>query len=193
MKIQLVDRNYEMCEQWKLYFNNCEDVIVYNGGFFDLETECVVSPANSFGFMDGGLDLVISDTLGWQIQRKLQITINEKYDGELLVGQAELIETDNLNIPYCISAPTMRIPLHLTGSVNVYLAAKAIFRILKQNQNKINIVTISGLGTGVGKVPFDVCANQMKHAYDDVWLNKEIFPETLRSSMEKHQLLITKK
>ena len=76
MKIQLVDRNYEMCEQWKLYFNNCEDVIVYNGGFFDLETECVVSPANSFGFMDGGLDLVISDTLGWQIQRKLQITIN---------------------------------------------------------------------------------------------------------------------
>jgi O-acetyl-ADP-ribose deacetylase (regulator of RNase III) len=189
MKIQLIDRNNEMCEQWKLFFQNCDDVIVYNGDFFDLDTDCVVSPANSFGFMDGGLDFVISDTLGWDIQRKLQIAINEKYDGELLVGQAELIETGNLKVPYCISAPTMRIPLILTDSVNVYLASKAIFRVLKQNEN-IKSVTISGLGTGTGDVPFRVCAKQMRQAYEDVWLSKDIFPDTLRISMKKHQSLL---
>jgi len=174
MKIQLVDRNRDMCEQWKAHFQNCNDVVIYNGEFFDLETDCVVSPANSFCFMNGGLDWVISDTLGWQIQNKLQIIINEKYDGELLIGQAVLVETDNLKVPYCISAPTMRVPLILTGSVNVYLAAKAIFRVLKNNEDKIKSVTISGLGTGVGDVPFNVCANQMKQAYDDVWLAKYI-------------------
>jgi len=192
MKIQLVDRNRDMCEQWKAHFQNCNDVVIYNGEFFDLETDCVVSPANSFCFMNGGLDWVISDTLGWQIQNKLQIIINEKYDGELLIGQAVLVETDNLKVPYCISAPTMRVPLILTGSVNVYLAAKAIFRVLKNNEDKIKSVTISGLGTGVGDVPFNVCANQMKQAYDDVWLAKYIFPETLKSSMIKHNKLITR-
>jgi hypothetical protein len=60
MKIQLIDRNKEMCEQWKLQFNDCNDVIIHNGDFFSLKTDCVVSPANSFGFMNGALDLAIS-------------------------------------------------------------------------------------------------------------------------------------
>ena len=31
MKIQLIDHNKEMCEQWNLHFKNCDDVIVYSG------------------------------------------------------------------------------------------------------------------------------------------------------------------
>jgi len=191
MKIQLIDRNEEMCKEWKTHFKDCDDVEVHNGDFFSLRTDCVVSPANSFGFMDGGLDLHISEVLGWQVQQKLQIQINEKYNGELLVGQAELVETNNNKVPYCISAPTMRVPKILIGNVNVYLASKAIFRVLFMNQDKIKSVTISGLGTGVGSVPFSVCANQMKEAYDDVWLGKEIFPESLRNAMDKNHKLIT--
>ena len=190
MRFQLVDKSEEMCAEWIKNFHECEDVIIHHGDFFSLKTDCVVSPANSFGFMDGSLDLVISETLGWQVQTKLQILLNEKYNGELLVGQAVLVETDNKEIPYCISAPTMRIPMLLTGTVNVYLAAKAIFRVLKENKDKINIVTISGLGTGVGRVPFSVCANQMKQAYDDIWLDKDRFPEALKIAMVKHKNLL---
>lgn len=185
MKIQLVDRNLEMCQEWKKHFLGCNDIFVFNGDFFDLDTDCIVSPANSFGFMDGGLDLLISDVLGWQIQTKLQIELNENYNGELLVGQAILIETDKANVPYCISAPTMRTPRRLEGNENVYLATKAIFRILLENKDKIKFVTISGLGTGVGRVPFDICAKQMKQAYDDVWLGKEVFSEALKTEMDK--------
>ena len=65
-------------------------------------------------------------------------------------------------------------------------------KVLKQNEDKIRIVTISGLGTGAGSVPSDICANQMKKAYDDVWLDKYIFPDTLRNSMKSHYSLITK-
>lgn len=187
MKIQLIDTNFEMCNQWRLYFGDCEDVIVFQGDFFGLKTDCVVSPANSFGFMDGGLDLVISKKLGWTIQEKLQKVIQEKYFGELLVGQSELIETDNLDVPFCISAPTMRVPLYINGTVNAYLASKSIFQILK-NESRINTVTISGLGTGVGKLPYDICAKQMRQAYDDIWLGKYVFPSRLRESQMNHSL-----
>lgn len=200
MKIQLVDKNQEMCDQWSRTFNGCENILVYCGGFFDLKTDCVVSPANSFGFMDGGLDLAISKQLGWNVQHKLQEIIKSKHNGELLVGMAQIIETDNLNIPYCISAPTMRVPMILKDSVNVYLATKAIFNLLNQinnghsdyygtNDELIKSVTISGLGTGVGKVPYDICAKQMKQAYDDIYLNKNRFPNTWFEAQVKHQSL----
>lgn len=191
MKIQFIDRNKEMCEQWKLQFKDCNDVIIHCGDFFSLKTDCVVSPANSFGYMDGGLDLAISKKLGWQVQEKLQKQIQEKYFGELLVGQAELVETDFNEIPFCISAPTMRVPSILKDTVNVYLASKAIFALLKK-ESRINTVTISGLGTGVGQVPYDSCAKQMKQAYNDIWLDKYTFPNTWHEAQKQHQLLYSK-
>jgi O-acetyl-ADP-ribose deacetylase (regulator of RNase III) len=188
MKIQLIDINREMCKQWSLQFKDCKDVTIHCGDFFSLQTDCVVSPANSFGYMDGGLDYVISTKLGWQVQEKLQKQILEKYFGELLVGQAELVETDFAEIPFCISAPTMRVPLRVSDTVNVYLAAKAVFYLLK-SESRINSVTISGLGTGVGEVPFDVCARQMKAAYNDIWLNNFDFPLTWQEAQRRHHSL----
>ena len=115
--------------------------------------------------------------LGWQVQQKLQKQIREKYNGELLVGQAELIETGNEEIPFCISAPTMRVPMILENSPNVYLATRAVL-LLAKNEPRIKTITMSGMGTGVGKVPYNICAKQMKQAYDDVILGKYKFPET---------------
>jgi O-acetyl-ADP-ribose deacetylase (regulator of RNase III) len=192
MLIQLIDRNIEMCKQWEIRFNDCLDVKIYHGDIFSIKTDCIVSPANSFGFMDGGLDLIISKKLGWQIQSKLQEQIKTKYHGELLVGQAELVETENTEIPFCISAPTMRIPTILTNTPNVYLAAKAIFALLKK-ENRINSVSICGLGTGVGRVPENVCARQMKQAYYDAWQEKYEFPKNWLEAQIRHQLLYSDK
>lgn len=186
MIFNLVDRNEEMCRQWNLYFKDCDDVVIHHGDFFSLKTDCIVSPANSFGFMDGGLDRIISNVVGWNTEMKLQKVISEKYSGELLVGQAELIETDYEQIPYCISAPTMRVE----DTVNVYLASKAIFNLLK-NETRINSVTISGLGTGVGRVPYDVCARQMREAYNDIWLDQYQYPSSWYEAQMRHQLLYT--
>lgn len=190
MKIQLVDRSRELCDEWELKFEGCKDVVVHCGDFFSLKTDCIVSPANSFGYMDGGLDLAISNRLGWQTQRNLQKSIIEKHNGELLVGQAELVRTENKEIPFCISAPTMRVPSILTNTVNVYLASKAIFRLLKTTK-EIESVTIPGLATGVGKVPYDICAKQMRRAYDDVWLGQQTFPNSWYQAQKEHQLLYT--
>jgi O-acetyl-ADP-ribose deacetylase (regulator of RNase III) len=88
----------------------------------------VVSPANSFGFMDGGIDWRYSERFGWQLMERLQQVIKgEDYFGELLVGQAIILETNDemKKIPYLISAPTMRVPLDVSNSPNAYLAFKA--------------------------------------------------------------------
>jgi len=151
MIIQLVDRNKEMCDAWAKEFVDCDDVITFCGDFFTPETDCIVSPANSFGFMDGGLDGVITKRLGSQVEKNIQDRIKETDIKELLVGQAIMVPTENKEIPFCISAPTMRVSMNIENTVNVYLAAKAIFSQLK-GETRINKVTISGLGTGVGNV-----------------------------------------
>ncbi len=192
MKIQLVDKNQLMIDEWNKAFIECDDIFIHCGDFFSLETECVVSPANSFCFMDGSLDYIITKKLGPQVQEKLQAILKNSLMGELLVGQALLVKTNNIDIPYCISAPTMRVPTILNeGNVNIYLAAKAIFSILLQNEHLFDTVTISGLGTGVGKVPYNICAKQMRQAYDEVWLSKKFFPATWRQAQVEHQLLYT--
>jgi O-acetyl-ADP-ribose deacetylase (regulator of RNase III) len=192
MIIQLIDNNKQMCEAWESQFKGCKDVTIFHGDIFEKSTDSIVSPANSFGFMDGGLDLLISEIMGWQIQEGLQKEIRDKYFGELLVGQALLIDTDFESIPFLISAPTMRVPMILKDSVNVYLASRAIFLLLKQNHHRISIVTMCGVGTGVGKVPYDICAKQMKQAYDDVWLEKFVFADTWSEAQKNHQLLYSK-
>jgi O-acetyl-ADP-ribose deacetylase (regulator of RNase III) len=189
MKIQLIDRSKIMCNFWNLHFKDCHDVLIHNGDIFSLSTDCIVSPANSFGFMDGGLDAIITSKIGIRTQEKLQTLIKEQYDGELLVGQAVLIETEFSEIPYCISAPTMRVSLLLRNTVNAYLAARAAFRLVSKNP-QIQTVTMSGLGTGVGQLYFDMCAKQMKQAYDDVFINKDLFPKTFTEACKKHQSLI---
>ena len=47
--------------------------------------------------------------------------IREQAGGELLVGQALLVETGHPHIRWCISAPTMRVPTLLDTPLPAYL------------------------------------------------------------------------
>ena len=159
LQINLVDINSEMTNAWSHFFNDQSNVKVYTGSIFDINSEAIISPGNSFGFMDGGLDLIISKKLGWEIQTELRNRINSYPNAELLVGQAEIIPTNDRIFKHVIAAPTMRIPMNLSKTINVYLASKAIFNIAIEN--KLKSISISGLGTGTGKLSFELCAKQM--------------------------------
>lgn len=179
-----------MVAAWKKYFSDVPEIEIHLNSAFSVPTECITSPANSFLYKDGGFDAAITANLGPQVQQIAQGIIQKDYHGELLVGQAILFETQNPKIPYCISAPTMRVPMHLGNtSVNAYLAARAIFLILKNNP-PFNSVTIPGLGTGVGAIPYDICAKQMRKAYDDFYVNiQPEFPKTWHQAQYEHQML----
>jgi len=189
MKIQLIDKNPFMCEAWLRHFSGCGNVTVHQGDFFSLPTKCIVSPGNSFGFMDGGLDAAIIERVGKKTEENVRKVIAEEFNGEILVGQAVLIATEYPEIPFCICAPTMRVPMSIRESVNVYLASKAIFRILMQ-WPEIKTVSISGLGTGFGNVPESLCAKQMYMAYHEVMMGNENKFETSMEAKRQHRYLL---
>ncbi|HVF85199.1 MAG TPA: macro domain-containing protein, partial [Abditibacteriaceae bacterium] len=187
MKIILTGVEPELVQAWQKFCGDLEDVAVHHGSIFDVQCDAVVSPANSFGFMDGGIDMLYSRRFGWHVQERLQQLIREVHHGELLVGAAEIVETD-AHIPFLIAAPTMRVPMILRDSVNPYLAARAALSLVKHGvfhsgfhqgtpvHEVVHSVAFPGLGTGVGQVGPDVCAHQMRTAIEDVLLEKRPFP-----------------
>lgn len=176
MEFYFVDINEKLTNAWGKVFKGIDNVTVKNQSIFDLSCDAIISPANSFGFMNGGIDFSISKNLGWHIEKRLQEKIREEFYGELIVGQATIVETDHEQFPFLISAPTMRTPMTIDRSPNIYLATKAILTLLFHGEfedgtpikQRIQTIAIPGLGTGVGQVLPLVCARQMRIAWEDV-------------------------
>jgi O-acetyl-ADP-ribose deacetylase (regulator of RNase III) len=180
MIFQLRDIDVDVVNAWARHFKGLDDVVVSNGDIFDLEADAIVSPANSFGYMDGGIDLVYIRRFGWELQDRLQLHLREQHDGELPVGQAVIIETFDRAIPLLISAPTMRVPMNVSRSVNAYLAFRAAIRAAKQHNREhpgsIGRILCPGLCTAIGRMAPDVAARQMAAAYQACVLGQMIGP-----------------
>jgi O-acetyl-ADP-ribose deacetylase (regulator of RNase III) len=169
-RIYLIDRSAPLVDEWRAQFADCPAVEAVAGDYFHRPADAMVSPANSFGIMDGGLDLAIRDELSFAVERAVQQVIAERYHGELPVGCAEIVETKHPRWKYLIAAPTMRVPEPIPFTINPYLAFRAIL-VAVENLNKksgrreIDSVVCCGLGTGIGGVSALKCARQMRAAY----------------------------
>lgn len=186
MKLYLRDRKAELVAAWKDFFRNESDVHVSQGDILDMRGEAIVSPANSFGFLDGGIDAAYTERFGPGVQQELQTRIETWHGGELLVGQANFILTKDKNIPYLIVAPTMRVPMDISGTVNVYLAFGAVLQIAKEMSTES--ILCPGMGTGIGKMPPVICAKQMYMAWKR-FQNPKRFA-TIREAYRDHHSLV---
>lgn len=54
MKLVLADVKPALVAPWRRAFEGVTQVEVREGSIFDVPADALVSPANSFGFMDGG-------------------------------------------------------------------------------------------------------------------------------------------
>jgi O-acetyl-ADP-ribose deacetylase (regulator of RNase III) len=166
MKIQFVDRNADIVAAVASYTRVFTYVKAIHGSILWIPTDAVVSPANSFGYMDGGIDLAYSVRFGWGVQKRLQAIISGLPDAELPVGQAVVLETNDPEgkIPYLVSAPTMREPQILgEDTINPFLATKAAIAAAVEHGG-IKYLSIPGMGTGIGKVPPHIFAVQAAEA-----------------------------
>ncbi len=174
MKIHLRDRNPEMASAWKLYWKNDTDVEISTGDIFDGPiTDAIVSPANSWGYMDGGIDKAYS--IRWPfIQAKLQEKLKESFYGILPVGNALIVHIGDKehDFQWLISAPTMFVPMDIRSTINAYLAFRAaLMAVLEHNKafhTKIESILCPGLGTAIGKMPYQTAAFQMYMAYKHI-------------------------
>lgn len=187
MKIILAAIEHKLIEAWKDFFSTEDGVTIIEGDITKIVCDAIVSPANSFGFMDGGLDYVLSERFGWNLEKRLQQQIKELPEGELLVGQALTLETGDKTVPLLISAPTMRIPtnFNIDTSINAYLAMKAIL-IKATNDNRISSIAIPGLCTGVGRMQPIIAARQMFQAYKEIVLGQRIDFATFGEAQKYH-------
>jgi O-acetyl-ADP-ribose deacetylase (regulator of RNase III) len=170
LKILLRAISADVAAAWREAFAGCDDVEVSEGDIFGLAADAIVSPANSFGYMDGGIDGVYSMHFGWDLSGRLRELLRRDWDGELPVGCAVIVETQDARIPYLVSAPTMRVPMNVSNTVNAYLAFRATL-IAVRNHNRvgpdipIRSLLCPGLATGYGCMDPRRSARQMFHAY----------------------------
>ncbi len=168
------DHKAEMALAWTQYFGDSGPWSVGVGDILRERADAIVSPANSYGYMDGGIDLAYRARFGLKLQNRLQQVIRDRFDGRLPIGRAVVIPTSDRRLPRVIAAPTMDRPGSIVGTDNVRLAMQAVLEtalLFNERQRElggelIGRVLIPGMGTGIGQVePFDA-AEQMRAAVD---------------------------
>lgn len=182
-----------MTGAWRLCFQDNSAFEVVEGDYFSRPADAMVSPANSFGIMDGGLDLAIRTSLGVDVQRRVQRVILDEYHGEMTVGQAAIVTTSNSKWPFLVVAPTMRVPESVARTTHAYLSFRATLLAVQRfnasaGSMKINSLVCCGLGTGIGAMNFTRCALQMKMAYRQVAAPARI--PSFRQILELHEALL---
>lgn len=152
-------------------------VRVHRGSVLDVAAQAVVSPANSYGWMRGGIDAVYARAFP-DVEQRVRSAVLAFHGGELPVGEAVVVPTGEDRPAWLISAPTMREPGELlpSGTVHPYLAARAVF--LKWRDGRldhvplrefVDTIAMPGLGTGVGGVAPSTCARQVAAAWTEVF------------------------
>ena len=169
MKIYLLDINPKMVDSWKKHFADLTDVEIVCEDFSDFmknnDIECVVSPANSYGIMDGGYDLAITHYFGVKLMIEVQKHIINNYFGEQPVGSSFILEIPNTN-QKLIHTPTMRIPSVIIDPKIVYHCMRST--LICALQNDIKSIVIPAFGGCCGCLEYDDISFLMRKAYDQI-------------------------
>ncbi|MEA5367590.1 macro domain-containing protein [Amycolatopsis sp., V23-08] len=155
-------------------------VRVHRGSVLDVVAQAVVSPANSYGWMRGGIDAVYARAFPG-VEQHVRSAVLAFHGGELPIGEAVIVATGEAEPAWLISAPTMREPGELLppDTVHPYLAARAVFLKWRDGEldhgpvrESVETIAMPGLGTGIGGVDPATCARQVAAAWDDVFGNR---------------------
>ncbi|MFH8935263.1 ADP-ribosyltransferase domain-containing protein [Streptomyces griseosporeus] len=188
LRVVLTDVNESVVEAWRAAFADTPGIEIRKGSILDEDVDAWVTPTNSRGRMDGGVDAVIKRYLGSGIQVRVQRAIRDRFAGSLPVGSAVCVPSGATVPRYLISTPTMvRSSQNVSATLNVALACAAAFQAVhRQNRKKpgsIRSVALVGMGAQTGQVPARVCANLMWTGYTlfhDHWFEDD---DELRSTI----------
>lgn len=165
-KIYLLERDPVKCGFLRLYFDRAPEAETVQDGFRHfMEThavQCVVSPANAFGLMDGGYDLAITEWFGRQLQRRVQQYILDHFRGEQPVGTSFLLEAgrDGQSL---IHTPTMRTPQRILDARVIYQCMRTT--LMCAAEHAVESIVIPMFGGATGGVRPHLAADMMWRAY----------------------------
>jgi O-acetyl-ADP-ribose deacetylase (regulator of RNase III) len=166
-----------LAKAWDAAVDGRPAVQVHRGSVLEVAAQAVVSPANSFGWMRGGIDAVYAQAFP-AVEQQVRSAVLAYHGGELPVGQALIVPTGVTEPPWLICAPTMRNPGELLppDTVHPFLAVRAVLRLWRDGtlddgdpvRAAVHTIALPGMGTGVGGVSPETCARQVIAAWDEV-------------------------
>jgi O-acetyl-ADP-ribose deacetylase (regulator of RNase III) len=180
----LCDMNELMVNEWNTSINTHLSTVekqrfrIINSKLEDIKFnfDCIVSPANSFGLMDGAYDLSISKMFCINsvdsVIHYVQSYIYKYYNGYQPTGTCCLINmspfTNKHKCKWLAHVPTMVVPQNVRWNKDI--AYNCMWSLLNELENKkkdvdIKTVFLTGFATGIGQIPTEVAANQMMLAY----------------------------
>lgn len=169
MKIYILDRNSDNCQYVQQYFGGQADVEVVTAEFEDFmndyPVECVVSPANAYGLMDGGYDLAITRYFGDELQQRVQQYIVDHLYGEQPVGTSIIVDAGE-DGQWLIHTPTMRTPEEIEDPRVIYHCMRST--LICAYQNDVESIVIPLFGCGCGAVDPRIAAQMMWRAYEQI-------------------------
>lgn len=174
LKIYIVDRDHITCEKLKEEFDGIENVEIVQADvrrFYSEhkdEIDCLVSPANAYGYMTGGFDAALSDILGWDFQNKVQAYIKQNFYGEQGVATSFIIETDTPGLSL-IHTPSMQYPSLIKDDMIVYYCMRST--LMCALQNNVKCVVIPVFGGLCGGIQPDISSKRLKEAYLQIMNN----------------------
>ncbi len=178
LRLVLCALDESLLAAWNDIADGRDGLTTHRGSVLDVRADAVVSPANSYGLMRGGVDALYARTFP-QIEQQVRSAVLAYHGGELPVGEALLVPTGAPSPTWLISAPTMRDPgERLPGdTVHPYLAARAMLRLWARAaldngtpvRDIVRSIVLPGLGTGIGGASPELCARQVAAAWDEVF------------------------
>lgn len=147
-----------------------------------LRCDCMVSPANSFGIMDGGYDDILSIAFKdqrndyWTLTNHVQEYLKREAHGYLAPGSCLMVplpsdlagDNNPWKARFIAVIPTMRTPSNVAWHRDLVYNSMWTLQVAIENWNRdhpegepIRRVLMTGLATGCGFVPPKKCAVQM--------------------------------
>ena len=162
-KMIFLDVNPSITASWCKYFN-MDSVEIASSDFKEFikfygnEIDAIVSPANSFGLMDGGYDKAIIEVYGNELQTLIKEKIQKKYYGEQPVGTAMTVKIPGTS-KILIHVPTMRTPCRIKDEMVIYHCMRStLIEAVNQGVKRMLVPAFGGL---TGQVPPDTIARMM--------------------------------
>ena len=170
MKIYLLDINEQIVDALKKEFKTYSGVQIIKDDFAHFmdahkDIECIVSPANAFGYMDGGYDKAITDYFGKELEQEVQRFINKHLFGEQPVATSLMVDIPDTN-KKLIHTPSMRLPSPIKEPLVIYQCMRTTLMVAIKA--KMSSIVIPSLGGATGKVEPKVIAKYMRLGYEQI-------------------------
>lgn len=163
MQLSFVDVDADVANALRRAFATFPEVRVECGDLVAIAHDTIVSPANSEGLMDGGIDAVYCEAIP-NIQRIVRDAVLRRPEGHLPIGAALIVAVAHARIRHVIAATTMISP-EAVDAQNAYRAMHAVLRTARAHIDRVKTVFCPGLCTGIGRVDPDEAARAMAKAY----------------------------